>query len=101
MPLSITNPTKNWTVSELFEEEIKEIDHKFSEKKRKIALIIDSYVARYHLRKLDCIQFIFLPLNTTLITQPVNQRLIHYTKGKQRSLTVKNLTSRFEKNSRT
>ena len=59
-------------LAELFEEWVKEIDLKFSFHKRKIALIIDNCSAHPNVQKLDWVELIFLPPNTTLITYPMD-----------------------------
>ena len=79
--------------SELFEEWVREIDRKFGAEKRKIALIVDNRPAHPHVEKLDWVELIFLPPNTTSITQPMDQGIIRSTKAKYRLLAVKKLIS--------
>ncbi|XP_065653034.1 tigger transposable element-derived protein 4-like [Hydra vulgaris] len=82
---------KSWMSAELFEEWVKEIDLKFSFQKRKIALIIDNCSVHPNVQKIDWVELIFLPPNTTSITQPIDQGVIRSLKAKYRSLAVKKL----------
>ena len=83
--------------SELFEEWIKEIDRKFSVQKRKVALIIDNCPAHPNVPNLNWVELIFLPPNTTSITQPMDQGVIRSLKAKYRSLAVKKQIAALEK----
>ncbi|XP_065651195.1 tigger transposable element-derived protein 4-like [Hydra vulgaris] len=80
---------KSWMLAELFEERVKEIDLKFSFQKRKIALIVDNCSPHPNVQKLEWVELIFLPPNTTSITQPMDQSVIRSLKAKYRSLAVK------------
>ena len=62
--------------SELFEEWIKELDRSFGVQKRKIALIVDNCPAHPTVTGLEWIELIFLPPNTTSVTQPMDQGVI-------------------------
>ena len=53
------------------------------------ALIIDKWPAHPNVRVLDWVELIFLPLNTTSITQPMDRGVIRSLKEKYRSLAVK------------
>ena len=64
---------KSWISYELFEEWVKEIDRNFGAQKRKIALIIDNCPAHPDVPALDWMEPIFLPPNTTSITEPMDQ----------------------------
>ena len=88
---------KSWMSSELFEEWIKEIDRKFSVQKRKVALIIDNCPAHPNVQNLNWVELIFLPPNTTSITQPMDQGVIRSLKAKYRSLAVKKQIAALEK----
>ena len=75
--------------SDLFKEWDREIDQTFGTQKRKIALIIDNCPAHHQVRKLDWVVLIFLPPNTTSMTQPIDRGIIRSTKAKFRSFAVK------------
>ena len=82
---------------ELFEDWLHELDRKFDESKRKIALIIDNCMAHPHDENLKWVELIFLPPNTTSHTQPMDQGIIRAKKAKYRSLAVRKLTLALEK----
>ena len=90
---------KSWMSSELFEEWVKELDQNFGSKKRKIALIIDNYPAHPDVPLLEWVELIFLPPNTTLVTQPMDQGVIRGLKAKYHSLAVKKQITALEKGS--
>ena len=62
--------------SELFEEWVRELDRKFGVEKRNIAMIIDNCKAHPHFENLGWVELIFLPPNTTSVTQPMDQGII-------------------------
>ena len=90
---------KSWMSSELFEEWVKELDRNFGSKKRKIALIIDNCPAHPDVPALEWVELIFLPPNTTSVTQPMDQGVTRGLKAKYRSLEVKKQITALEKGS--
>ena len=90
---------KSWMLSELLEEWVKELDRNFGSKKRKIALIIDNCPAHPDVPALEWIELIFLPPNTTSVTQPMDQGVIRDLKAKYRSLAIKKQITALEKGS--
>ena len=90
---------KSWMNSELFEEWVKELDRKFGIEGRKIALVIDNCPAHPEVSGLKWVELIFLPPNTTSITQPMDQGVIRSLKAKYRSLAVKKQIQNLEKKS--
>ena len=97
LPCRYRSQPKSWMSSELFEEWVREIDRKFGAEKRKIALIVDNYTAHPHVEKLVWVGPIFLPPNTTSVTQSMDQGIIRSMKAKYRSLAVRKLISALEK----
>ena len=81
----------------MFEERVKVVDRNFGPQKRKITVIIDNSPAHPDVPALDWVELIFLPPNTTSITQPMNQGIIRSLKAKYRSLTVKKQIDALEK----
>ena len=81
----------------MFEERVKVVDRNFGPQKRKITVIIDNSPAHPDVPALDWVELIFLPPNTTSITQPMNQGIIRSLKAKYRSLTVKKQIDTWEK----
>ena len=82
---------------ELYEDWVHELDRKFAESKRKIALIIDNCTACPHVENLKWFELIFLPPNTTSQTQTMDQGIIQVLKTKYRSLAVHKLILALEK----
>ena len=82
---------------ELFEDWLHELDRKFDESKRKIALIIDNCMAHPHDENLKWVELIFLPTNTTSHTQPMDQGIIQALKVKYGSLAVRKRIFALEK----
>ena len=62
--------------STLFEEWVRELDVKFEKENRKIALIIDNCPAHPTIGDLSNLKLIFLPPNTTSVSQPMDQGVI-------------------------
>ena len=96
LPCRYRNQAKSWMSSELFEEWVRELDRKFGVEKRKIAMIIDNCKAHRHVENLGWVELIFLPPNTTSVTQPMDQGIIRSLKAKYRSLAVKKVISALE-----
>ena len=90
---------KSWMSSELFEEWVRELDRNFVSKKRKMALIIDNCSAHPDVPALEWVELIFLPPNTTSVTQPIDQGVIRGLKAKYRFLAVKKQITALEKGS--
>ena len=67
---------KSWMTSDLFEEWVHELEHKFQHEDRKIALIVDNCPAHSDNNDLKAIELVFLPPNTTYHTQPTDQGVI-------------------------
>ena len=81
----------------MFAEWVKEIDQNFRAQKRNIALIIDNCHAHPDIPVLDWVELIFLPPNTTLITQPMDQGVTPSLKAKYHFLAVKRQIDALEK----
>ena len=75
--------------SALFEEWARELDGKFLRENRKIALIIDNCPAHPTIGNLSNARLIFLPPNTTSISQPIDQRVIKCLKAHYRRRLVR------------
>ena len=97
IPCRYRAQAKSWMSSELFEEWIKELDRSFGVQKRKIALIVDNGPAHPTVTGLEWIELIFLPPNTTSVTQPMDQGVIRALKAKYRSLAVRKQLANLEK----
>ena len=75
-------------IAELFEDLVKEIDRKFSQEKRQVALIVDNCTAHPFIEHLKSVSLIFLPPNTTSKTQPMDQGVIRSLKAKYKKMLV-------------
>ena len=62
--------------STLFEEWVRELDVKFQKENQKIVLIIGSCPAHPTVADLSNVKLIFLPPNTTSVSQPMDQGVI-------------------------
>ena len=62
--------------SKIFEEWVRKLDRKFRVDDQKIALIIDNCPAHPSISNLTNVQMVFLPPNTSLILQPMDQGAI-------------------------
>ena len=82
--------------STLFEEWVCELDVKFQKENRKIALIIDNCPAHPTIADLPNVKLIFLPPNTTSVSQPMDQGVIKCLKAFYRRGLVKLMIERLE-----
>ena len=73
----------------LFTEWVRQLDNKFVAEGRKIALIIDNCPTHPRIDNLQAVKLIFLPLNTTSKTQPMDQGVIRSLKAHYRAKVVK------------
>ena len=95
LPCRNRSQKKSWMDSTLFEEWVRELDVKFQKENRKIALIIDNCPAHPTKADLSSVKLIFLPPNTTSVSQPMDQWVIKCLKAFYRrrlvNLTIKRL----------
>ena len=82
----------------LFEEWVRELDRKFLSEGRNVAVVIDNYPAHRHIENLKAIKLFFLPLNTTSITQPMDQGVIKSQKAKYCTNVIRKIIRSLEKN---
>ena len=82
LPCMYKAQEKSWIDSEIFTKWIKQLDRKFLAQNCKVAFIVDNCPAHPHVPDLTAIDLIFLSLNTTSVTQPMDQ-------GVKRSLKAK------------
>ena len=98
LPCRYRGQKKSWMDSDLFEEWVREVDRKFEQQNRKVVLIIDNCPAHPAIGGLKAIQLIFLPPNTTAVTQPMDQRVIRSLKAKYRSKLIKLIIKTIDSN---
>ena len=75
--------------SVLFEEWVRDINEDFQVEGRKVALIIDNCPAHPIIENLSHLKLVFLPPNTTSVTQPMNQGVIKCLKAHYKKRLVK------------
>ena len=78
-----------WMDGVLFEEWVRDLNKKFESEKIKVALIIDNCPAHPIIDNLSHIKLVFLPPNTTSVSQPVDQGIIRCLKAHYRKRLVK------------
>ena len=96
LPCRYRSQKKSWMDSTLFEEWVREVDVKFQTENRKIALIIDDCPAHPTIADLSNIKLIFLPPNTTSVSQPMDQGVIKCLKAFYRRRLVNLMIKRLE-----
>ena len=95
-PCRYSAQKKCCTISDLFEEWVRELGRKFQRGDRKIALIVDNFPAHPDINDLNAIELVFLPRNTTSHTQPMDQGVIWSLKSKYRILSVRRIITALE-----
>ena len=98
LPCRYRGQKKSWMDSDLFKEWVRELDRKFEQQNRKVVLIIDNCPAHPAIGGLKAIELCFLPLNTTAVTQPIDQGVIRSLKAKYRSRLIKLIIKAIDSN---
>ena len=96
LPCRYRSQKKSWMDSTLFEEWVRELDVKFQKENRKHALIIDNCPAHPTIADLSNAKLIFLPPNTTSVSQPMDQGVIKCLKAFYRQRLVNLMIKRLE-----
>ena len=96
LPCRYWSQRKSWMDSALFEEWVRELDGKFLRENRKIALIIDNCPAHPTIGNLSNVRLIFLPPNTTSVSQPMDQGVIKCLKAHYRRRLVRLMIQRLD-----
>ena len=91
LPCRYRSQAKSWMNSFLFDEWVKELDKKFEKENRKVVLIVDNCPAHPIIEGLKAVELVFLPLNTTSKTQPMDQGVIRSLKAKYRRKIIQRL----------
>ena len=73
----------------LFQEWVRDLNKMFESEKRKVALIIDNCPAHPIIDHLSHVKLVFLPPNTTSVSQPMDQGIIRCLKANYRKRVVK------------
>ena len=80
---------KSWMHSVLFDDWVRDVNKKFQAKGRKVALIIDTNPAHPIIENLSHVKLVFLPPNTTSVSQPMDQGVTRCFKAHYRKRLVK------------
>ncbi|XP_064474064.1 tigger transposable element-derived protein 4-like [Ornithodoros turicata] len=88
--------TKAWVTSALFEEYVRVMDRKFSAKGRRVVFVVDNCSAHGAIQNLQAIRIVFLPPNTTAISQPMDQGVILQTRKIYRSHLLRRMLLCYE-----
>ena len=83
------NHKESWMDSVLLEEWVRDVNKTFQAEWRKVALIIDNCPAHPIIENLSRLKLVFLPPNTTSVTQPMNQGVIRCLKAHYKKRLVK------------
>ena len=89
LPCRYRAQTKSGMDSILFEEWVREINKIFQAEERNVVLIVDNCPAHPTIEDLSNLKLIFLPPNTTSVTQPMDQGVIRCLKAHYRKRLVK------------
>ena len=82
----------------LFEEWVREINKMFQAEERNVLLIVDNCPAHPTIEGLSNLKLIFLPPNTTSVTQPMDQGVIRCLKAHYRKRLVKLILCNLDSN---
>ena len=88
LPTEYVANKKAWMTSEIFTNWLHQIDKKMIKKKRSIVMIVDNCPAHPHVKGLKSMKLVFLPPNTTSVTQPMDQGVIRNLKLHYRKLVI-------------
>ncbi|CAC5376698.1 Cell division cycle protein 23 homolog [Mytilus coruscus] len=89
LPSECVANKKAWMTSEFFINWLHQVDKQMTKRKRHIVMIVDNCPAHPHVPGLKSIKLVFLPPNTTSVTQPMDQGVIRNLKLHYRKLVIK------------
>ncbi|XP_041471253.1 tigger transposable element-derived protein 4-like [Lytechinus variegatus] len=96
LPVDYHANKKAWMTSNLFELYMKKLNKKMQRQRRKIIMLLDNAPCHPYLQ-LSNIKLVFLPPNTTSITQPMDQGIIQAVKLKFRKRQLRGIINRMER----
>lgn len=97
LPVDYHANKKAWMTSNIFEVYMKKLDGKMGRQGRKIIMLLDNATSHPHLQ-LQNVKLVFLPPNTTSITQPMDQGVIQTMKLKFRKRQLRYILQKLEAN---
>lgn len=91
LPVTYKANRKAWMTCDIMKEWLQEFDHRMGVQKRKIILFLDNAASHPRDLKLENIEIIFLPPNTTSVSQPLDQGIIKCFKSYYRTAILKHI----------
>ena len=88
LPTEYLANKKAWMTSEIFIDWLHKVDKKMTKRKKKIVMIVDNCPAHPNVPGLKSVNLVFLPPNSTSITQPMDQGVIKNLKVHYRKLII-------------
>lgn len=76
LPADYAANKEAWITGELFKQWLEKLDRKFKLDKRHVLLLIDNCLAQKVETELTATELVFLPTNTTVAFQPMDQGII-------------------------
>ncbi|XP_071508679.1 tigger transposable element-derived protein 4-like [Diadema antillarum] len=95
LPVDYHANKKAWMTSNLFELFMTKLNEKMKRQRRKILMLLDNAPSHPHLQ-LSHIKLVFLPPNTTSVTQPMDQGIIQAAKLKFRKRQLRGIIQQME-----
>jgi len=99
LPLLYSANKKAWMTSSEWEKYVNCLEKKFKKESRHVVFIIDNAPPHLPIEKLQNIEIIYLPPNTTAICQPLDQGIIRNFKLFYRQLVVTEIINRLDQKS--
>lgn len=98
LPVTYRSNPEMCISSELWLETIKELDKKFENEKRKVAIILDDYSLSTKVKKLKAVELICMPPNVASVLQPLNQEIILNFKNNYRKFLIRDWINAIDDN---
>ena len=84
LPVQYRANKRAWMTGELFTDWVQKFNQRMASKNRRVLLILDNCPAHPNVPNLTSVRLIFLPPNTTSVTQPLDQGIIQSVKLRYR-----------------
>lgn len=97
LPVIYEANKKAWMTTDIWMKIIYRLDAKFAKQNRHVAIIADNCSAHCAIDGLTSIELIFLPPNSTSVSQPMDQGIIQNFKVHYRNLLLKDMISSIDK----
>ncbi|GAB6028381.1 hypothetical protein CHUAL_002548 [Chamberlinius hualienensis] len=96
LPVHYRSNSKSWITSAIFGKWLKDLDSNMSSQNRNIVLLLDNCPAHPPKANLKNIRLVFLPPNTTSVSQPLNQGIIQNFKFKYRDALLRTIIGKLD-----